>query len=365
MSTYPVEQNRQSVATRPVILGVVGDSATGKTTLTRGLVRALGEGAVAHIATDDYHRFDRRRRAELGITPLNPDCNYLDIMAQHLALVRAGEPILKPVYRHADGTFGPPEYVQPHRFAVVEGLLGYHTPQLRDCYDVRVYLAPPEGLRRRWKIQRDCSRRGYTTDQVLTELDRREPDSEVFIRPQQAYADIVVTFEAGDEGRVEHLPAQLKLRKGLLHPDLSPLLDADVGITMEDTADAQVLRIPGRVPPERAAEIEQVIWEWMHFASHLRSERLGEFTVGTDLHRSESLALVQLLLLYHLVMAKAAVALGGVGARADESSAMAGAGRAGEAAAAGESAPTESEREGVTTPVHAESDEDGGEAASG
>ncbi|HKR51264.1 MAG TPA: phosphoribulokinase [Pseudonocardiaceae bacterium] len=362
MSTHPVEQNRQSVATRPVILGVVGDSATGKTTLTRGLVRTLGEGAVVHIATDDYHRFDRKRRAELGITPLNPDCNYIDIMAQHLALVRAGEPILKPVYRHADGTFGPPEYMRPHRFAVVEGLLGYHTPQLRDCYDVRVYLAPPENLRRRWKIQRDCSRRGYTTDQVLTELDRREPDSEVFIRPQRTYADIVVTFEASDGGDVEHLPAQLTLRKGLLHPDLSPLLDSDVGITMEDAVDAQVLRIPGHLPAERAAEIEQAIWEWMHFASHLRSERLGEFTVGTNLYRSESLALVQLLLLYHLVMAKATVALGGVGARADGRSTLIG--RVGQAAAEDESAPTESEREGVPAPVPAESGESKSEVAS-
>jgi phosphoribulokinase len=64
-----------------------------------------------------------------------------------------------------------------------------------------------------------------------------------------------------------------------------------------------------------AAEIEEAIWERMHFASHLRSERLGEFTVGTELHRSESLALVQLLVLYHLVTAKAAVALGSDNAR--------------------------------------------------
>ena len=49
----------------------------------------------------------------------------------------------------------------------------------------------------------------------------------------------------------------------------------------------------------------------MHFATHLRARRLGEFTIGTDLHRSESLALVQLLILYHLVTAKATVALGG------------------------------------------------------
>ena len=73
---------------RPVILGVVGDSASGKTTITRGLVRVLGEEHVAHICTDDYHRYDRRQRAELGITPLHPDCNYVEIIAQHLAHLR-------------------------------------------------------------------------------------------------------------------------------------------------------------------------------------------------------------------------------------------------------------------------------------
>jgi phosphoribulokinase len=67
--------------------------------------------------------------------------------------------------------------------------------------------------------------------------------------------------------------------------------------------------------PDHAAAIEETLWERMHFASHLRARRLGEFTIGTDLHRSESLALVQLLILYHLVTARAAVALGGEGTR--------------------------------------------------
>ena len=59
----------------------------------------------------------------------------------------------------------------------------------------------------------------------------------------------------------------------------------------------------------------------MHFASHLRADRLGEFTVGTELHRSESLAIVQLLILYHLVTAKAAIALGGPGTRTNSAAA--------------------------------------------
>jgi phosphoribulokinase len=302
---------------RPVILGVVGDSAAGKTTITRGLVRVLGEANVAHICTDDYHRYDRKQRAENGLTPLHPDCNYIDVIAQHLIHLRRGEPIMKPVYRHADGTFGPPEYVEPQRFTVIEGLFGYHLPEMLDVYDVRVYLAPPEDVRRKWKVQRDCSRRGYTTDQVLADLDRREPDSEAFIRPQRLHADIVVAFTPGDDdGDPTRLDAELTLRAGLPHPDLAEFAgNGSGGLVLRERRNALVLRIPGRIDPARAAEIEEAIWERMHFATYLRANRLGEFTIATDIHRSESLALVQLLILYQLVTAKASVALGGNGTR--------------------------------------------------
>jgi phosphoribulokinase len=305
---------------RPIILGVVGDSAAGKTTLTRGLVRVLGEENVTHVCVDDYHCYDRKQRAERKITPLHPDCNYMDIMAQHLAHMRAGDPFLKPVYRHDDGTFGPPVRIEPKQFAVIDGLLGYYNDELRRLYDVRVFLAPPEELRRRWKVQRDCSRRGYTTDQVLAELDKREPDSEQFIRPQQHHADIVVSFLPNTSHDQEHLDAELMLRSTLKHPDLSSVLDGalDREIRMTEADDEIHLSIPGRFDRDLAEKIEGLIWEQLHFASHLRTERLGEFTIGTDLYRSESLALIQLLILYHLFTATASVALGGDGTRADE-----------------------------------------------
>jgi phosphoribulokinase len=310
---------------RPIILGVVGDSAAGKTTITRGLVRALGEQHVTHIAADDYHRYDRRQRAERGITPLDPDCNHLDILEQDLGHVRAGRPILKPTYRHNDGTFGPPDRVAPNQFTIVEGLLGFHTPVLRDVYDVRVFLAPPEAVRRQWKVQRDCSRRGYTTDQVLAELDRREPDSTVFIRPQERWADLVVSFAPGDRRDQGHLDATLLLRDGLVHPDVGALVaDGRPGMRLTERDGERELWVSGAIEAEHAALVEEAIWDRMHFASHLRSERLGEFTIGTELHRSESLAIVQLLTLYHLVTARAAVALGGDGTRADRTALLSG-----------------------------------------
>jgi phosphoribulokinase len=301
---------------RPIMLGIVGDSGSGKTTITRGLVRVLGEGEVTHFCTDDYHSLDRKQRAERNITPLHPDANHLDILGQHLGHLRNKEAILKPVYSHTDGTFQAPDYFSPGRYLVTEGLHAFSTPMLREMFDVRVYLDPPEELRRHWKVQRDCSRRGYTTDQVLSELDRREPDSEAFIRPQRHHADMIVSFQPSETDDQDHLDCKLVLRDSLPHPDLTDVMaNGQDGLTCLEKPGCQELYVPGKIDHARAEEIEEVIWAKMHFAKHLRQQRLGEFTIGTELHRSDSLALVQLLILYHLVTARAVVLLGGGSAR--------------------------------------------------
>ena len=196
---------------------------------------------------------------------------------------------------------------------LIEGLLGYHTSELASNFDVRVYLAPPEDLRSEWKVKRDTTKRGYTEEQVLAELDMREPDSEAFIRPQRSRADIVVSFQPGAQDDPDHLDAVLTLREGLPHPDLSSLDEAGRdAIEIEQRASERRIRIPGEIDKDRGAAIEEAIWEQMHFARHLRTEQLGLFAVGTDeAHRSESLAITQVLILYHLVTAKATAAIGG------------------------------------------------------
>lgn len=298
---------------RPVLLGIVGDSGSGKTTIARGLVRVLGQERVTHISCDAYHRYDRRQRPERGLTPLSPACNYLDILTQDLAHLRGSRPVLTPTYRHSDGTFGPPAHVVPAEFIVAEGLLAFHTRELRDMFDVRVFVDPPEELRRRWKVARDCSRRGYTTNQVLAELDRREHDAETYIRPQRGHADIVISFQPGASQDPEKLDAHLFLRDDLSYPDLSAVVCGNPGdgIALIERPDGQELRVTGPMARERVLEIEELIWNRMHFASHMRQQRLGEFTIGTELHRSHSLAIAQLLVLLQLVTARATVALGG------------------------------------------------------
>ena len=197
---------------RPIILGIVGDSAAGKTTITQGLVNILGAERVTHVCTDDYHKYDRRERAALGITPLRPECNYVDVIETHLECLHYGQPILKPVYDHATGALVRPEYVRPRQFIIVEGLLGFSTPIMLQFYDVKVFLDPPEDLRRVWKLKRDTTKRGYTAAQVLEELERREGDSREFIRPQRESADIVVRFCPRDESSPEAAGPNLNVR---------------------------------------------------------------------------------------------------------------------------------------------------------
>ncbi len=301
----------------PVMVGIVGDSAAGKTTLTSGIVNVFGEERVTAVGTDDYHKYDREQRKELGITPLHPDCNYIEIMEQHLRLLSRGEPILKPVYGHSQGTLERPEMVEPREIIVIEGLLAYHTKAMRDCFDVKLYLDPPEDLRREWKIRRDCTKRGYTEEDVHKDMEKREPDSEAFIRPQREYADIVVRFHPPGPSLdfdPAHLDVRLVLRPTLPHPYLIEVADKTrvdhfrpirLSLARDNGKPVDVLEVEGSVPPELSSTVEKIIWEGMGLEDHdLDRDAIGLFQEGEETRRSESLALTQLLLVAQLVGAK-------------------------------------------------------------
>ncbi|GAC1630442.1 MAG: phosphoribulokinase [Ktedonobacteraceae bacterium] len=299
---------------RPIILGIVGDSAAGKSTLSRGIAQILGAEHVSVLCTDDYHRYNRQQRKEMGITPLNPACNYLDMLAQHLRLLRAGEPILKPHYEHARGDFGAPQYIVPDSFLIVEGLLGFYWQEMRNAYSVRVFLNPPEELRRRWKVQRDSTKRGYTEQEVLRELDIREPDSAAFIRPQRSHADIEVSYfpDPSSHSRQNddaHLNVRLTLHGTLHHPDLSQIIAEDQSgcvrstLGREEGRAVEYLEIDGSIPDEPARALERGILDHLDECGAASSAELGQYS-DSKVEQSHPLALTQLLLVYHLLRAR-------------------------------------------------------------
>jgi phosphoribulokinase len=288
----------------------VGDSAAGKSTITRGLMSILGAEGVTHVCTDDYHKYDRQERAELGVTPLHPDSNYIDVLEQHLERLHNNQPILKPVYDHSTGRLVRPEYINPRKFVIVEGLLGFSTPVLRHFYDVKVYLSPPEEMRKLWKIKRDTSQRGYTREEVLEEMERREEDSQEFIRAQRQFADIVICFyppeDAPADGDGAPLNVRLALRPTIPHPDLSYLLDTNnAGVRFclgrDEGKPVDILEIDGGVAPEHARELEDALWRHLPHLRPVSEEMVGAYKDETNLRHSDPLGITQLLVAYHLL----------------------------------------------------------------
>ncbi|MEU6644487.1 phosphoribulokinase [Saccharomonospora sp. NPDC046836] len=298
----------QQASRRPVMIAIAGDSAAGKTTLTAGIATALGPDRVTAVCVDDYHRYDREERKTLPFTALHPDCNYVQIMEQHLQLLATGQPVLKPVYDHDTGRLTRPELVEPREFVLVEGLLPLHTKLTRACFDITIYLDPPEEIRRGWKVKRDTEKRGYTADQVLAELARREPESAAHIRPQREFADLVLRFApipTRQDPPGTPLSAELLLRPTIRHPDLSAVLDDSerraIHLRMRRDVDGRpvdALHIHGYAPAEESRLVRKAIWSRLGVEAGDPPELLGDLGNG---QRSEPLAITQLLLLYHML----------------------------------------------------------------
>ncbi|MBC8322099.1 MAG: phosphoribulokinase [Candidatus Marinimicrobia bacterium] len=297
---------------RPIILGVVGDSATGKTTISKGIAQILGKDRVTVICTDNYHRFDREQRKELKISALHPSCNYINIMEQHLNLLKKGCPILSPIYNHSTGTFDAPVYIQPTDFVIIEGLLGFHSHDLRDHFDVKVYLDPPEDLRVTWKLNRDTTKRGYKKDEVLAILKKREELSEKYIRAQKQWSDIIVQFYPKESEKVNaQLNVKLLLRSTLAHPDLNEVVNNSNGdskpsirlnVGRYHDRLTEFLDVSDHVESEQVKRIKEILVQYIPELEYLPSKELGIYTKGTDRNHSETLAIAQMLIVYQLLV---------------------------------------------------------------
>ncbi|MCL2460614.1 MAG: phosphoribulokinase [Euryarchaeota archaeon] len=192
------------------IIAVAGDSGSGKTTFTDALRSIFGRDLVSTITLDDYHLYDRAERDRLRITPLTYEANNFELLAKHLAALKRGETILKPVYNHQFGTLDEPIPFSPTKFIILEGLHPIVTPELREHIDYSIFIDPDTEVKYRWKIDRDIAKRNYTEEQVLAEIKEREPDYLKYVFPQRAHADNIITISFSKFHNSLYPPTELK-----------------------------------------------------------------------------------------------------------------------------------------------------------
>ncbi len=180
---------------RPFVIGIAGDSGTGKDTLVESLSGLFGDHSVAKISGDDYHHWDRQKPIWQVMTHLNPMANDLENFSKDLVALIDGKSIEMRHYDHKTGIRGEKLRLKSNDFIIVSGLHALYLPILRRCLNLSIYLDMDENLRQYLKKKRDVGVRGHSVEKVLSSIEKRVPDAEKFIRPQAEYSDLVLSLQ--------------------------------------------------------------------------------------------------------------------------------------------------------------------------
>jgi len=270
---------------KPFTIGIAGDSGSGKDTLTNAIVGLFGKHSVVILSGDDYHLWDRQKPMWQVMTHLNPMANDLEGYCNDLVSLADGNSILSRYYDHSSGKMGRPFQLKSNDFIVASGLHALYFPMLRECYNLKIFLDIDEGLRRHFKIMRDVSERGHSLQNVLSSFEKRESDSENFIRPQSSYADLTFSLQPIHPDMLEGLddkrPLRLKLvvttRHGFnelslnrvlvgvcgLHVDIvASQIGADVRMTIEGESTAADVALAAQILCPGVLEFLDINPQW-------------------------------------------------------------------------------------------------------
>lgn len=279
----------------PVVLGIVGDSGSGKNTVADGVAALLGPQRVTDLRLDDYHRFTREERAARGVTALNPTVHNLPLMKEHLQLLRQGRQIRNRSYNHADGSFGAIRVIEPREVVLARGLLGFPNEELRAMYDLAVFLAPEPELLFRWKLRRDVNSRGYTETEVLKHITHHLLDAKQYVLPQAMRADLMISYEIPEWDSPDSDVCTTLLFRRAAARVARELIDSPAvseHLTWTEVGEDLQLKLAGDLPAEPVDS-----WAETHFPDTYRPDHIGVFTDadGSTVH-SARLALVEVVI---------------------------------------------------------------------
>ncbi len=181
---------KHKLISQPYLIGISGDSGTGKTTLMKGLQQVFGQKNITAICGDDMHRWERGDQKWQTITHLNPSANRLQDEVSFLHALKNSRKISRKIYDHTCGKFSKSKEISAQRIVILEGLHSLYVEAVRKLFDLRIFIKPEKKLQTHWKIIRDQQKRRHSKEEVLEQIKRREGDCQKFILSQEKFADI-------------------------------------------------------------------------------------------------------------------------------------------------------------------------------
>ena len=198
----------------PIVIAVAGGTASGKTTVAREIFERVGAEHIACIPHDAYYRDlshlppDQRARVNFD----HPNSLETELLIQHLKELRAGQAVEIPVYDFTNHTrTKQTRRVEPAPVILVEGILVFVEPDLRDLFDVKLYVDSDADVRFIRRLRRDIEKRGRTVESVCEQYLRTvRPMHLEFVEPSKRYADVIIPEGGFNEVAIEMVAARVR-----------------------------------------------------------------------------------------------------------------------------------------------------------
>jgi len=197
-----------------MFIGICGGTGSGKTTIARSIVDAVGRESVVLIEQDSYYRnladmpLDERHQANFD----HPDSIDSDMLVNHLMRLKQGLSVDMPLYDFVTHTRSDEiQVIEPRPVVIIEGILIFAEARVLDLLDMRVFVDTPDDVRLMRRLRRDITERGRTFERTLEQYERTiRPMHFEFVEPSKRHADIIIPEGSNTGVTVEFLCSMVR-----------------------------------------------------------------------------------------------------------------------------------------------------------
>lgn len=198
---------------KPIVFGVAGGTASGKTTVATTILEAVGAAQVAYLPHDAYYRdmsyLPLSERARLNYD--HPESLETELLIEHVEQLVAGKAVPVPVYDFTEHRrTAETNLVEPSPIILIDGILIFTNRELRELMDIKIYVDTDADIRFIRRLERDMNERGRTLESVINQYVRTVRLMHLeFVEPSKRYADVIIPFGGRNQVAVEMVVAQL------------------------------------------------------------------------------------------------------------------------------------------------------------